>query len=146
MNRNALVAAALAATAFVPATADAGPPGPAASRCTWIHGPQTWWTTYGVFSAGPITIAEGTDPRSGRVTCTLVDGFRHDSPVITSVTGPTSQGVVHLPPTVHEYWADPDALVTVCVSVEIDGEGTYYYDGDAHAWTTDSSAGCPIAL
>ena len=144
--KRALLAAALAATTFAPSGAHAGPPGPPVSTCTWAQAAQTWWTTYGVVSAGPIPIAEGADPRSGRVTCTLVDGFTHDSPVVSAVTGPTGQGAVYLPPTVHEYWAEPGALVSVCVSVEIDGEGTYYYDGDARDWTTDSSAGCPLAL
>ena len=101
----------------------------------------------GEVEAGPIVIAEGGAPRTGRVTCTIrANGDTHAAESRAAVTSLTTTGVVVLHPTAFEFVAADDEFVVICTSVEIDGAGTFYFDADTETWSTSPAVLCFTAL
>lgn len=100
----------------------------------------------GTVDAGPVVVADGSDPRSGRIRCSIqINGDRHSDPDAVSETSPTTPGVVALPPTPVRYYAGQEDYVVLCTEVEIDGAGTFYYDEVEARWSTDPSVACAYA-
>jgi hypothetical protein len=101
----------------------------------------------GLFEGGPLVVADGTDPRAGRIRCTIqLDAIRHDGPDAAVVESVTTPGVVAFPPTAFEYGAEPFQEVVLCQQVEIAGAGTFYWDADARAWSASASVPCDLVL
>lgn len=138
------VIAALALGAVVlPAPAQAAePPGAgAACRLTWVQHPldPTGRRWVGYLAGGPYVVGD----RTGRVTCSIqANGERHADPDAASATSLTTAGVVALPPTPTEFVAEWTDWVVLCTHVEVDGEGTYYWDPGSGQWSTDATSPC----
>lgn len=144
----ALLAAATTALALVspqPAGA-AGPPPLTGFLCGFAttNNPLADGRTLGYLDGGPVVIADGADLRTGRMSCAAQWGVRHADPDLASATSVTTPGVVTLPPTPHEYASDA-RLPNTCASVEVDGAGTFYWDGEAEQWSTSALAFCDLA-
>lgn len=141
-----LLAAALAGAGPVPAGATGVPPGPGVP-CTVRDNPfgVDGGSFYSMLmTGGPVVVADGTDPRSGRVVCTLRDfALTHaDGLVNTEISSETSSGVVLLPPTEFAYWPSWEEPVVLCTRVEIDGAGTFYRDADNDVWSASPDVAC----
>ncbi|HWL37296.1 MAG TPA: hypothetical protein VNQ77_14025 [Frankiaceae bacterium] len=142
----ALLATAMTALALLSpgaAHAAAGPADPV-NNCGFstITHPFTDERQMGYLGDAVVAINDGADPRTGRVTCTLRQGFTHDGPVLASVTSLTTPGVVAVPATVVEFVLEPDEWFTVCLSVEVDGAGTFYWDDIEEAWSASPLVTC----
>jgi hypothetical protein len=140
----ALVLAALACSATVgPAHANAAGPASAPScGFTVFNHPLANERQVFVIDGTAVVIADGTDPRTGRMVCTLQSGERHSDPDALVARSLTTAGVVELPPTPGEVEPDDPFNFNVCAQVEIDGAGTFYWDALTDEWTTDSSVFC----
>jgi hypothetical protein len=136
------LAVALAGAAFAPAAPAhaAAPPGPGLP-CGWalaqdfVSGQSQIW-----FDAGPLVIADGADPRSGRIVCSMRTGPSHADPVAVEARSATTPGVVAMAHEARDY--EGDYVLWACTAVEIDGEGTYYWDYETEAWSTDPAVSC----
>ena len=97
-----------------------------------------------VLGPAAVVIADGTDPRSGRVVCSLQWGDRHGDPDLVSYTSVTTAGVVAMPATTAEYLHPEEQryVPSVCTSVEIDGAGTFHLDAETRRWTTSPLGHC----
>lgn len=147
MNVRALLPALAVVLAVVP-----GPPAAAAGPANNGGCTGAWGMTHPaegrelvVFAADPVVIADGTELRTGRVTCSIQYGVRHSDPDVVAVTSLTTRGAVALPPTPADYvrgewWQTPQ----MCTEVEIDGAGTFYWDTEVSAWSPDPDAPCYI--
>lgn len=136
----ALLALAVAATALAPVAQAAEPS--YVSLCdhsTLLAGPTFEGRVEGTLQ-GTVVVADGTGARSGRVTCSVQGYGTHADPDLATVTSATTPGVVALPPS-YVFFDTWDPWV-VCTAVEVDGEGTYYYDTADKAWSTDPDAPC----
>ncbi|HWL37295.1 MAG TPA: hypothetical protein VNQ77_14020 [Frankiaceae bacterium] len=135
---------ALALVSPQPAGA-AGPPPLTGFLCSWatMDNPVADGRTLGYLDGGPYVIADGTDLRTGRMSCSLQWGARHGDPDLVSATSVTTPGVVTLPATPFEYASDY-RLPNTCASVEVDGAGTFYWDDLAEEWSTSALAYCDI--
>lgn len=146
-NAVATLAVVLVAVTSQAASADAAPPGPG-SLCGFasLASPfvEGGGRQVGEIDGGPIVIADGDDPRAGRIRCSIqVNGTgRHSDPDAASAISVTTPGVVVLPPTTVEYLADAADFVTVCTQVEIEGAGTFYWDDIAGEWSTSPEVTC----
>ena len=133
-----LVAAVLALTAFPasPARAEVRPPDGLVCEWNGVEVPTGGWLHE--FSAGPLTLVDddpGANPAFGTVTCSLVDGWSHTSPVLASATSSPLPGAAVLPPTVVPGGAVPgDRAVNICTRVDVVGGPTFYFDGGV--WQT----------
>ena len=149
--RPALVLAALGVTALLPVPS-ATAADPFGAYCGAVHGKDHTGTVpdYGaaLLHSGPVLLDEDPAawPVSGSVTCTLVAGSTHDSPVLATATSPVTPLVAQLPPTVVPYTTVAPAPEELCTSVHVVGRGTLYLDPTATTaadfWTTDPSAPC----
>jgi hypothetical protein len=149
--RTALLLAALGVTALLPTSA-ATAGDPLGGYCAGAHGKDHTGTTpepgAALLYSGPVLLDDdpAAQPVSGSVTCTLVAGTTHDSPVLASATSPTTPVVASLPPTVVPYTTVAPAPESLCTSVHVAGRGTLYLDptatNAADFWTTDPSAPC----
>ncbi|HWL37291.1 MAG TPA: hypothetical protein VNQ77_14000 [Frankiaceae bacterium] len=136
----ALLVLALAGAGLAP-TAHAAEP-VLASLCdhsTLLAGPTFEGRVEGTLQ-GAVVLAEATDARGGRVTCSVQGYGTHADPDLASVTSATTPGVAALPPSSVIF--DTSDPWVVCTAVEVDGEGTYYYDTADKAWSTDPDATC----
>ncbi|HWL37298.1 MAG TPA: hypothetical protein VNQ77_14035 [Frankiaceae bacterium] len=150
MRRTVPAAVALLALAALgPGTAHAAA-GPAEGlRCgfTTLTAPFGDGRHSGTLDGGPVVVADGADPRAGRIRCTLqLNGNRHADADLVSVASVTTPGVAVLPPTTIEYDAAVDDTVYLCAQVEIEGAGTFYWDDDVDEWSTSPYAECDGAL
>jgi hypothetical protein len=147
MNLRYVLSAAVVATAALTATpASATPPSDTGQVCgfsslTNPFDPSGRRQT-GEIDAGPIVIADGADPRAGRVTCTITSGWNHTAPALASASSVTTPGVVYLPPTPIEYEIDYWDVPVICTRVDIVGGGTYYWDDIDEVWSTDPYVEC----
>jgi hypothetical protein len=147
-RRGALAVTTLALATALPA-APAAAADPAGVRCglsTWTN-PFDPDRTWGEFDAGPLVLDAdpAAQPVRGSVTCTLVDGFHHDSPVLASATSRTTPGVVALEPTFASFHWSETAILSVCTSVDVAGRDRLHHDptlGDDGGWTADATARC----
>ncbi|HWL37294.1 MAG TPA: hypothetical protein VNQ77_14015 [Frankiaceae bacterium] len=98
----------------------------------------------GYLGGAAVVIADGADPRTGRLVCSVQWGLRHADPDLVSHTSATTAGVVTMPAMPFEYVHDDDFgyLPRVCTAVEIDGAGTFYLDAETRRWTTSPLASC----
>lgn len=138
-----LLAAAVAPVATA-AAAEPGP-GPGCGFYAFTSPLDPTRTRYvGEMDGGPVVIAEPGNPsRTGRLTCAIrAGGDTHLAEARETQTSLTTAVAVSLPPTVIEYTAGADELIVLCTSVEIDGEGTYYQDGETSDWSTDPTVPC----
>lgn len=147
MNLRFVLSAAVVATAALTATpATATPPSDTGRLCGFssLVNPfdPSGRRQVGEVEAGPIVVADGADPRAGRVTCTITSGWNHTGPVLVSASSVTTPGVVALTPTPVEYELDEWAFPVVCTRVDITGGGTYYWDDEASQWSTDPFVAC----
>jgi len=147
MNLRFVLCAAVVATAALtatPATATAPPGEGQVCGFASLGNPfdPSGRRQAGEVDAGPIVIADGADPRAGRVTCTITSGWDHTAPALVSVGSVTTPGAVSLPPTLVEYEVDWWAYPVVCTRVDILGGGTFYWDDVAGAWSTSPYVEC----
>ncbi|HWL37293.1 MAG TPA: hypothetical protein VNQ77_14010 [Frankiaceae bacterium] len=89
-----------------------------------------------------VVFDEGQDPRTGRVTCALRRGDDHTGALLAAVTSLTTPGVAVAPGRVVEYAIGPIDPFALCLSVEIDGAGTFYWDGIAESWSASPLVTC----
>jgi hypothetical protein len=142
-----MLAAAVTSALLSPQPAGAaGPPPLTGFMCGWsaMANPFSAGRTIGYLSGGPYVIADGADLRTGRVTCSIQSGIRHADPDLASATSITAAGVVTLLPTQFEYIPANFGRESTCTSVEIDGAGTFYWDGEAEEWSASPLAYCDI--
>lgn len=141
----ALVAAALISLSLLSpeaATAAAGP-GMPVETCEHVVVTNPFSDSQGgVLGGAVVPVADGADLRSGRVTCTVRDGFSHVDPAVVAVSSGTMAGVAVAPYETVEYVEPVGHYFTACLSVEIDGAGTFYWDDEAGAWSTDPGVLC----
>ena len=145
MNVRALLPALAVVLAVVPGSpaAAAGPADGGGCAGAWRIDHPAEGRELAVFAADPVVIADGTDLRTGRVTCSIQYGVRHSDPDAVAVTSLTTPGAVALPPVAADYvrgewWQTPQ----MCTEVEIDGAGTFYWDTESSAWSPDPDAPC----
>lgn len=147
----AAVLAAVAAFVPAPARAAGAPPGEGLT-CGFasIKSPfgEAGTRRVGEMDAGPLVIADGTGPRSGRIVCSIqVNSDRHTGPDEAVVRSLTTAGVVWLPQTPFEYRAGATDWIALCTHVDVDGGDTWYYDDGTGTWGTDASAAhCALAV
>lgn len=145
MTRVPLAAALTALGLLAPgaATAAAGPAEPALGcDFTTMTQPFARDRQPALLGGAVVAVGDEDDLRTGRVTCALRQGDTHADPVLASVTSLTTPGVAAVPATVVEYVLEPDQPFTVCLSAEVDGAGTYYWDGIALAWSASPLVTC----
>lgn len=129
------------------AHAAAGPANEQTCGFSTVTNPFTENRQSGTVDSGPVLLADGTDPRAGRIRCTIqVNGYRHADPDAASVTSLTTAGVAWLPPTTVEYDVGDADSVILCTEVEIVGAGTFYWDAHYDVWSTDPYSSCVGAL
>ena len=146
--RRLLTSAAVLAAALPATSATAAPATPyEASLCGWasLTDPRdgAGGRQVGYLDGGPVLLDGGGAVRTGRLACSLqVNAERHADPDAVRVTSETTPLVVALPPTPIEYEIGDGDYLSWCTEVQVDGDGTYYWDGVDEAWTTDPSAPC----
>ena len=97
----------------------------------------------GTLSGGPLAVTDNGSPVAGLLRCSVqVDrpGHAGSAEVSTSAHGIT---VVVVPPTLVSFRAGETTYV--CSDFTPDGGATLYLDVATGAWTTDRTAGCPVA-
>jgi hypothetical protein len=150
--RTAVGIAALAVTALLPA-APAAASEPWGEHCGFsavTDHTRDDGTLIVEIDGGPVFF--GSDAaglaRSGTLTCTLVEGLNHDSPVLHTERSALTPGAAAIAPTVVSVRpSDPVGWVYVCTSVDVVGEPTRYWDPEGGGlgngrWTTDPGASC----
>lgn len=111
------------------AVSDLNPEAPAASMTGYLYG-------------GPMA-------QNGTVTCTIKIGVpTHNGSYVhgasRSATG--NNGTTVLSPGLVSYIAPSDLPVYLCDRFTDAGGVTYYWDGDANVWTTNSAVNCELAI
>lgn len=145
MTRALLAAAATMLAVLSPPAANAAAgPGEPVTTCgfTSLTHPFARERQLGYLGGATVAVNDGTELRTGRVTCALRRGDTHADPELASVTSLTTPGVVTVPETLVEYVLGPAEDFTVCLSVEVDGAGTFYWDGIAEAWSASPLVVC----
>ncbi|HWL37292.1 MAG TPA: hypothetical protein VNQ77_14005 [Frankiaceae bacterium] len=142
----ALLAVALSALAALPAPARAAAgPGRPVENCSysWATSPFADGRVIAYIGGAAVPVADGADPRAGRVTCTARNGHNHTDPALVAVSSLTTPGVAAVPYTLVEH-AVPPLLdwLTVCLTVEVEGGGTFYWDDAAETWSADPDVLC----
>ena len=143
MSRYVLLAAA-AVAASVPLSASAEPQlGSSARSCAplSVTSGQLGARWYGVESGGPIVVLENGAPATARLVCSIqIDAYAHSAPDVVRVVGPTSVGVVAVPPT-YVSW-DATGQPVNCTQVDVDGGPSYYFNALTDEWSTDQDSAC----
>lgn len=98
----------------------------------------------GYLGGAAVSLTDGTDLRSGRVTCTVHDGFTHADPAVVAVSSGTMSGVAVAPYETVDYVQPPERYYVACLSVEVDGAGTFYWDEEADDWSRDPDVLCIV--
>jgi hypothetical protein len=106
-----------------------------------IEGSQT-----GEIDGGPLVLGTDGGVYTGSLTCTIQTGTNdtHAEADAGSITGPTTTGVVAAGGTV-TYEVGTDEDVWLCTSVNIEGQGTLYYDETTGTWGVPAGA-CAHAI
>lgn len=142
----ALLAVALSALTALPAPAAlaAAGPGKPVDRCefTSMTTPFAPGRQVGYLGGAVVPVADGADLRTGRVTCTVREGWTHTGQAVAAVSSMTTPAVAAAPYAPIEYVASMEDVYTACLSVEIDGAGTFRWDDDAEAWSADPVVLC----
>lgn len=138
---------ALATLSPGPAHAAAGPGEGLRCGYTSFTNPFAPGRQSGSVNGGPIVVADGADPRAGRIRCTIqVDAYVHAAADAVLAASLTTPGVAVLPETPVEYDVGAAQNVVLCTQVEIVGAGTFYWDGDLSDWSTSPYVACDSAF
>lgn len=145
MRRLAVAACAAAVLAGLAPAAHAFPPNATDRGCSLVTVPDastgTAGAQFGYLFGGPIR-------QDGTLLCSAkVDLNSHTEPAFqggsASVTG--SNGVTQMPPMPVSFTANDFSSVFVCSRFTDAGGVTYYWNGDARVWTTNSGVPCALA-
>jgi hypothetical protein len=136
----AMVAAVLLATP-VPARAAVTPTGEPCDTVAWAPADGV---SFAVLAGGPVVLANDAAPATlatGTITCSLQGPYysTHADPDLVRVTSAPAPAVAVLPPTYTPVTGEPWYL---CSQVDVAGDGTWYWDDVAGAWTRDAAGQC----
>jgi hypothetical protein len=132
--------------AFAPAAHAAADPQGLLCGFSSVTDPSIEGSQTGEIDGGPLVLGTDGGVYTGSLTCTIQTGTNdtHAEADAGSITGPTTTGVVAAGGTVtYEVGADED--VWLCTSVNVQGQGTLYYDETTGTWGGSSGA-CALAI